>query len=247
VRQAALYALRQTGVPRRHGRQSEFIQAKCKYAVPCGSPLARPKVGPTSCRANGAKAKELLKRGRLMDARRRAADQTNTARPQQPGHRPARQQLDKAGSRSICRRWTGKPGVRGASRRIRWPRRLERLLHGLFGRCAGPGWPPRSSTPRGQRRRSAGHAMPSSMKLRDQYARETDPAKQKAIAEASAPCRRITRPTLRSPVHLADRPAQERDGPAARRVLALWNVEKKVELPLRRHTPLRQRLRGVEG
>ena len=52
-----------------------------------------------------------------------------------------------------------------------------------LARRARSRWRPPSSTPRATRRRSAGRAIPSSRSCATPIAKETDPAKQKAIAE----------------------------------------------------------------
>ena len=121
----------------------------------------------------------------------------------------------------------GAPHQEGPAERLG---RLERLLHlvGLAVDMHRIRWRPPSSTRRATRRRSAGRAIEGLEKLRDAYAKETDPAKQKEIA-AQVQARAAEYPT-HAPLGQFTTPTavgRKASGLLPSPALALWNVEKR--------------------
>ena len=184
--------------------QKEFLEAnvgnpdyykECKSLFPCGSPLESTKGWEDKLSGNVAKAKELLAEAgydgtpvvlAAPDRHRRAT----TTSPPSPSRSSRR-----AGSRSTCSRWTGRPWWRAAPRRMPPDKGGWSAFFTSWGSTdvlnpvsaaflnascdkATFGWP----------------CDETLEKLRDAYASETDPAKQKAIAEqVSCACWSIRR------------------------------------------------------
>jgi len=227
VRQAVLYAL----------DEKEFLEANignpdyyvvCKSLFPCGSPLESTKGWEDKLSGNTAKARQILQEAGYDGTPVVLMHQTDTA-----GHNNlatvARPQLEKAGFKVdlqpmdwqtlVSRRTKKDPPDKGGWSAFFTSWGATDILNPvsaafLNASCdkATFGWP-------------CDEALE---KLRDAYAKETDPAKQKAIAE-QVQLRVIDYPT-HVPLGQFTQPTAFRadiDGILHTPSLALWNVEKK--------------------
>jgi len=227
VRQAVLYAL----------DEKEFLEANignpdyyvvCKSLFPCGSPLESTKGWEDKLSGNTAKARQILQEAGYDGTPVVLMHQTDTA-----GHNNlatvARPQLEKAGFKVdlqpmdwqtlVSRRTKKDPPDKGGWSAFFTSWGATDILNPvsaafLNASCdkATFGWP-------------CDEALE---KLRDAYAKETDPAKQKAIAE-QVQLRVIDYPT-HVPLGQFTQPTAYRadiDGILHTPSLALWNVEKK--------------------
>jgi peptide/nickel transport system substrate-binding protein len=228
VRQAVLYALDQKPFLDANVGAPEYYKL-CKSVFPCGSPLETTKGWEDKVSGNLAKAKELLKEAGYDGTPIVLLHQTDTA-----GHNQlatvARPQLEAAGFKVdlqamdwqtlVSRRTKKDPLAQGGWSAFftSWgsPDIMNPVAAAFINASCDKatfGWP----------------CDEGIEKLRDAYAKETDPAKQKAIAEqvslrlsdaypTFAPLGQFTQPTaIRTNVTgLLQTPS-----------LALWNVEKK--------------------
>jgi peptide/nickel transport system substrate-binding protein len=227
VRQAVLYALDQKEFLEANVGNPEFYRA-CKSIFPCGSPLESTKGWDDKLSGNVAKAKELLKEAGYDGTPVVLLHQTDIA-----GHSNlatvAKPQLEKAGFKVdlqpmdwqtlVARRAKRDPLASGGWSAFFTSWGSVDVMDPvgaafLNASCdkAPFGWPCDAELE----------------KLRDQYAHETDPAKQKAIA-AAVQLRASEYPTY-APLGQFTVPTALRTNvtgllPAAS--LALWNVEKK--------------------
>ncbi len=227
IRLAALYALNQQEILQANVGNPEFFK-ECKSLFPCGSPLENTKGWEDKLGGNAVKAAALLKEAGYDGTPVVLLHQTDTA-----GHNNlatvAKPELEKAGFKVdlqamdwqtlVARRVKKDPLASGgwsafftswASVDILDPVAMA-FLNSSCDK-APFGWPCDSELE----------------KLRDTYSKETDPAKQKAIAEAvqlrvldyptHAPLGQFTSPTaIRKNV----------EGLLSSPSLALWNIEKK--------------------
>jgi peptide/nickel transport system substrate-binding protein len=228
IREAVLYALDQKPFLQGNVGNADYY-TMCKSLFPCGSPLATTKGWDDKLSGNVAKAKELLKEAGYDGTPIVLLHQTDTA-----GHNNlatvAKPQLEKAGFKVelqamdwqtlVARRAKKEPLAQGgwSVYFTSWgsPDVMNPVSAAFINASCDKatfGWP----------------CDEGIEKLRDAYAKETDPAKQKAIAEqvsvrlsgaypTFAPLGQFTVPTaMRSNIN----------GLLAVPELALWNVEKK--------------------
>ncbi len=227
IRQAVLYALNQKEFLEANVGNPEFYKV-CKSLFPCGSPLESMKGWGELLSGNSAKARQILTEAGYDGTPVVLMHQTDTA-----GHNNlatvAKPQLEKAGFKVdlqsmdwqtlVGRRTKKDPPTAGGWSAFFTSWAAVDVLDPvatafLNASCekATFGWP----------------CDPELEKLRDAYARETDPAKQKAIAE-QVQLRAIDYPTLvplgqfTTPTALGRKATGLLPSPA----LALWNVEKK--------------------
>jgi peptide/nickel transport system substrate-binding protein len=227
VRQAVLYALDQKPFLEANVGNPEYYK-ECRSLFPCGSPLESTKGWDDKVRGNVAKAKELLKEAGYDGTPIVLMHQTDTA-----GHNQlatvARPQLEAAGFKVdlqamdwqtlVSRRTKKDPPDKGGWSAFFTSWGSTDVLNPvsaayLNATCdkATFGWP-------------CDEALE---KLRDAFAKETDPAKQKAIAE-QVELRVIDYPThvilgqFTTPTALRGNVNGLLHTPS----LALWNVEKK--------------------
>ena len=228
VRQAALYAMEQKPFLEANVGNPEFYKL-CKSIFPCGSPLETTKGWDDKLTGNVAKAKELLKEAGYDGAPIVMMHQTDIA-----GHNQlatvAKPQLEAAGFKVDLQSmdWqtlVARRAKKDAADKGGWsvfftswgsPDVMNPVSAAFINAScekAAFGWP----------------CDPEIEKLRDAYAKETDPAKQKAIAEqvtlrlsdgypTFVPLGQFTSPTAISNNVTGLLPAAS---------LALWNVEKK--------------------
>ncbi|MBN9090449.1 MAG: ABC transporter substrate-binding protein [Reyranella sp.] len=228
IREAVLYALDQKPFLEANVGAADYY-SMCKSLFPCGSPLATTKGWDDKVSGNVARAKELLKEAGYDGTPVVLLHQTDIA-----GHNQlatvAKPQLEAAGFKVdlqamdwqtlVARRAKKEPLAQGgwSVYFTSWgsPDVMNPVSAAFINAACDKatfGWP----------------CDEGIEKLRDAYAKETDPAKQKAIAEqvsvrlsgaypTFAPLGQFTVPTaLRSNI----------DGLLAVPELALWNVEKK--------------------
>jgi peptide/nickel transport system substrate-binding protein len=227
IRQAVLYALDQKPFLEANVGDPKYYK-ECKSIFPCGSPLESTKGWEDKLSGNAAKAKELLAAAGYDGTPVVLLHQTDTA-----GHNNlatvAKPQLEKAGFKVdlqamdwqtlVARRAKKDPIASGGWSAYFTSWGAPDIMNPvsttfLNASCdkASFGWP----------------CDPELEKLRDAYAKETDPARQKAIAEqvqmrvveypTHAPLGQFTNATaLRTNI----------DGLLQVPSLALWNVEKK--------------------
>jgi peptide/nickel transport system substrate-binding protein len=227
IRQAVLYALDQKEVLEANVGNPEYYTV-CKSLFPCGSPLESTKGWEDKVSGNTAKAKQILQEAGYDGTPVVLMHQTDTA-----GHNNlatvAKPQLERAGFKIdlqpmdwqtlVSRRTKKDPPDKGGWSAFFTSWGATDVLNPvsaafLNASCdkATFGWP-------------CDEALE---KLRDAYAKETDPAKQKAIAE------QVQLRVIEYPTHV---PLGQFTTPTAIRAnvegllhtpeLALWNVEKK--------------------
>lgn len=227
VRQAVLYALDQKPFLEANVGNPDYYR-ECRSLFPCGSPLENTKGWDDKIRGNVAKARELLKEAGYDGTPIVMMHQTDTA-----GHNQlatvAKPQLEAAGFKVdlqamdwqtlVSRRTKKDPPDKGGWSAFFTSWGSTDVLNPvstafLNASCdkATFGWPCDATLE----------------KLRDAFAKETDPVKQKAIAE------QVQLRVLEYPTHV---PLGQFTTPTALRVnvsgllhtpsLALWNVEKK--------------------
>ena len=210
IRQAVLYALDQKPFLEANVGNPNYYK-RCKSLFPCGSPLESTKGWDDKLSGNVAKAKALLKEAGYDGTPVVLLHQTDIAGPQQPRHRRQGRSSRRPASRSTCRRWTGR---RWSSRRAKKDAPAKGGWSAFFTSWGAPDvMNPVSAAFLNASCDKATFGWPCDAeleKLRDAYAKETDPAKQKQIAEqvqlrvldypttcrsASSPRRRRSAPT----------------------------------------------------
>jgi peptide/nickel transport system substrate-binding protein len=227
IRQAVLYALDQKAFLEANVGVPEYYKA-CKSLFPCGSPLESTKGWEDKLAGNAAKAKQMLQEAGYDGTPVVLMHQTDTA-----GHNNlatvAKPQLEKAGFKVDLQAMDWQTLV---SRRAKRDPIAQGGWSAYFTSWGAPDiMNPVSATFLNASCDKASFGWPCDEaleKLRDAYAKETDPAKQKAIAEqvqlrvieypTHAPLGQFTNATaLRTNI----------DGVLQVPSLALWNVEKK--------------------
>jgi peptide/nickel transport system substrate-binding protein len=227
IRQAVLYALDQKAFLEANVGVPEYYKA-CKSLFPCGSPLESTKGWEDKLAGNAAKAKQMLQEAGYDGTPVVLMHQTDTA-----GHNNlatvAKPQLEKAGFKVDLQAMDWQTLV---SRRAKKDPIAQGGWSAYFTSWGAPDiMNPVSATFLNASCDKASFGWPCDEaleKLRDAYAKETDPAKQKAIAEqvqlrvieypTHAPLGQFTNATaLRTNI----------DGVLQVPSLALWNVEKK--------------------
>ena len=227
IRQAVLYALDQKAFLQANVGVPEYYK-ECKSLFPCGSPLESTKGWEDKLAGNAAKAKELLKEAGYDGTPVVLLHQTDTA-----GHNNlatvAKPQLEKAGFKVdlqamdwqtlVSRRAKKEPLDKGgwSAYFTSWgsPDVMNPVSAAFINAScdkASFGWP----------------CDEGLEKLRDAYAKETDPAKQKAIAE-QVQQRVIDYPTHAPLGQFTNATALRTNVSGVLQVpsLALWNIEKK--------------------
>jgi peptide/nickel transport system substrate-binding protein len=228
VREAVLYALDQKPFLDANVGNPEYYSL-CKSIFPCGSPLATTKGWDDKVSGNVAKAKELLKEAGYDGTPIVLLHQTDTA-----GHNQlatvAKPQLEAAGFKVdlqamdwqtlVTRRTKKDPVAQGGWSAFftSWgsPDIMNPVAAAFINASCDKatfGWP----------------CDEGIEKLRDAYAKETDPAKQKAIAEQVSVRLSAAYPTF-APLGQFTAPTAFRtniSGLLQTPSLALWNVEKK--------------------
>ncbi|MBN9514385.1 MAG: ABC transporter substrate-binding protein [Alphaproteobacteria bacterium] len=227
VRQAVLYALNQKDFLDANVGNPEFYK-ECKSLFPCGSPLESTKGWEDKLSGNVAKAKQLLQEAGYDGTPIVLMHQTDT-----PGHNNlatvAKPQLEKAGFKVDLQSmdWQTLVGRRA---------KKDPLSAGGWS-AFFTSWaavdvldPVATSFLNASCEKATfGWTCDAELeKLRDAYAKETDPAKQKAIAE-QVQLRAVEYPThaplgqFQTPTALGRKATGLLPSPA----MALWNVEKK--------------------
>jgi peptide/nickel transport system substrate-binding protein len=227
IRQAALYALDQKGFVEANVGNPDYYKL-CKSLFPCGSPLESTKGWEDKVGGDAAKAKQLLQEAGYDGTPVVLLHQTDTA-----GHNNlatvAKPQLEKAGFKVdlqamdwqtlVSRRAKKDPPDKGgwSAYFTSWgaPDIMNPVAAAFFNASCDKatfGWP-------------CDEALE---KLRDAYAKETDPAKQKAIAE-QVQLRVIEYPTHAVLGQFTNATALRTNINGVLQVpsLALWNIEKK--------------------
>jgi peptide/nickel transport system substrate-binding protein len=227
IRQAVLYALDQKAFLQANVGVPEYYK-ECKSLFPCGSPLESTKGWEDKLSGNTAKAKQLLQEAGYDGTPVLLMHQTDTA-----GHNNlatvAKPQLEKAGFKVDLQAMDWQTLV---SRRAKKDPPSQGGWSAYFTSWGAPDiMNPVSATFLNASCDKASFGWPCDEaleKLRDAYAKETDPAKQKAIAE------QVQLRVLEYPTHV---PLGQFTNATALRTnvngvlqvpsLALWNVEKK--------------------
>jgi peptide/nickel transport system substrate-binding protein len=227
IRQAVLYALDQKPFLDANVGNPEYYKL-CKSIFPCGSPLESTKGWDDKLGGNAAKAKQLLQEAGYDSTPVLLMHQTDTA-----GHNNlatvAKPQLEAAGFKVDLQSMDWQTLV---SRRTKKDAPAQGGWSAFFTSWGSPDvMNPVSAAFLNASCDKATFGWPCDEaleKLRDAYARETDPAKQKAIAEA-VQLRAVEYPTY-APLGQFTTPTALRTnitGLLQVPELALWNVEKK--------------------
>jgi len=227
IRQAALYALDQKPILEANVGDPAYFK-ECKSVFPCGSPLESTKGWEDKLGGNTAKAKQLLQEAGYDGTPILLMHQTDTA-----GHNQlatvAKPQLEKAGFKVDLQSMDWQTLV---SRRTKKDAPAQGGWSAYFTSWGAPDvMNPVSAAFLNASCDKATFGWPCDEaleKLRDAYAKETDPAKQKAIAE-QVQLRLIDYPTYAPLGQFTNATALRTNVSGVLQVpsLALWNIEKK--------------------
>ena len=227
IRQAALYALDQKPILEANVGDPAYFK-ECKSIFPCGSPLESTKGWEDKLGGNTAKARQLLQDAGYDGTPILLMHQTDTA-----GHNQlatvAKPQLEKAGFKVDLQSMDWQTLV---SRRTKKDAPAQGGWSAYFTSWGAPDvMNPVSAAFLNASCDKATFGWPCDEaleKLRDAYAKETDPAKQKAIAE-QVQLRLIDYPTYAPLGQFTNATALRTNISGVLQVpsLALWNIEKK--------------------